>query len=650
MSLMAERSALDLSRRGDAPAPGCRPPVVISFYAGAAYYHEAARLLTADCERLGLKHDIVEMEMPDGAPWSSICREKIRFYHKMATRHPEGILWVDVDCRLLKDPGGLVCGSHDFAAFLRNFNDFRDFDPALSARTFHPSVLHFPPTPKTRRFLDLMAELEAASDLDATDDYFLEEAWRRFPEPMAVLALSPDAIVTGDAPAPASAFLRFGSSGNVRHFASRVVQHEPRLRSISREKTLLRKYAGEAARKGRRGEAILFLDKARSLDPKDPDVVSTLARWRLRESGPAAAMRVITDAFGAECVEVEPLKVLIDAKMAAGALDDAAALIERLATADPEGSAGYAESRRYRVALERRARAARIPARRRPRLWWMESPYPGNFGDVLNPYLVERLSGVPPMHAPRGSGILAIGSVIKFARKGTVVWGSGTPRMTDKLAPDAVYRAVRGPLTRQLVLESGGPCPPVYGDPALLLPLVYTPKPGPRSPLGLILHHAHADGGLQIDPAVRVIDVRTVGDAGIEAFIDALAGCDAILSSSLHGLIVAHAYGVPTRCCTVSGATRQIEGDGVKFMDHYAALGMPAPMPLDLSALDRIGPELAAACDERPVRMPDLAALLDAAPFPVLPMVRARAGAAPSVARRTLLAASRLRARLAVRR
>src|SRR5690606_12257421 len=89
----------------------------------------------------------------------------------------------------------------------------------------------------------------------------------------------------------------------------------------------------------------------------------------------------------------------------------------------------WARSRLMLVGLDRRARERHIADAARPPLWWMEGPYPGNFGDVLNPYVVERLSGRPPLRVPKGKGILAIGSTIKFAREGTLVWGAGTARL-----------------------------------------------------------------------------------------------------------------------------------------------------------------------------------------------------------------------------
>ena len=69
---------------------------------------------------------------------------------------------------------------------------------------------------------------------------------------------------------------------------------------------------------------------------------------------------------------------------------------------------------------------------------------------------------------PRGSH--SAGSVAALAGPGAIVWGAGVMNADDRIDPRAELVAVRGPLTREAALRSGVPCPPVYGDPALLVP------------------------------------------------------------------------------------------------------------------------------------------------------------------------------------
>jgi polysaccharide pyruvyl transferase WcaK-like protein len=64
-----------------------------------------------------------------------------------------------------------------------------------------------------------------------------------------------------------------------------------------------------------------------------------------------------------------------------------------------------------------------------------------------------------------------------------------------------------------------------------------------------------------------------------QAVIEDIARCEYVASSSLHGVIIAHALGVPAVWLRMSD---QLKGGDFKFRDYASALGMQlAAMDLD---------------------------------------------------------------------
>lgn len=199
--------------------------------------------------------------------------------------------------------------------------------------------------------------------------------------------------------------------------------------------------------------------------------------------------------------------------------------------------------------------------------WFDKRP---NYGDLLSRYLLQWLS-VPFIHAknPRQANAFMVGSVARHARPKDEVFGSGFIDSSDFVCPTAAYHWVRGPFSRDKVLSVGGKCPDVYGDPALLLPRVW-PKAEPKHDVGIVPHYVDYEWAATEFPDYPVINVREVD---CEKTTRQITECRAIVSSSLHGIIVAHAYGIPAAWVPMSN---KLCGDGIKFKDHYASVGLTA--------------------------------------------------------------------------
>jgi pyruvyltransferase len=218
---------------------------------------------------------------------------------------------------------------------------------------------------------------------------------------------------------------------------------------------------------------------------------------------------------------------------------------------------------------------ARLPYPSVELTFW--SPPEGvNFGDFLSVVIVDLMLARKGMTrgdgAPAYRQLLAIGSTLHFAEDGAVIWGSGVngkiPAERHRYSQLDV-RAVRGPLTREFLLARGIPVPEVYGDPALLLPALTAGRFMPSRDLGP-------------DYVPTLNDLRHLGETDLGAVpvispmlawnecVARILRHSLVLASSLHGIIVAEAFGVPARY------VRLTEREGMlKYDDYYAGTGRP---------------------------------------------------------------------------
>lgn len=162
-----------------------------------------------------------------------------------------------------------------------------------------------------------------------------------------------------------------------------------------------------------------------------------------------------------------------------------------------------------------------------------------NFGDELGPTILERLGrDVERVLTIEEADLLACGSLLEDAaanaKPGAVVWGSGLMwgETTDLSHLDV--RAVRGRLTKLAC----GLRDVVTADPGALVPELW-PKPPTRRNIGVVRHYVDQE---EYPWAAATIDAT----APVDEVIEFIGSCRQVASSSLHGLIVAHAWHLPT--------------------------------------------------------------------------------------------------------
>lgn len=222
--------------------------------------------------------------------------------------------------------------------------------------------------------------------------------------------------------------------------------------------------------------------------------------------------------------------------------------------------------------------------------------YP-NVGDSMNKVLFEKLFGMLVSHQKTfAADMVAIGSIlnhflvagalesVQVSKNPVHVWGTGLMFAgvgTDHkpIRPLEIH-ALRGELTRQamsLCLGEDVCCP--LADPGLLASLL-VPAQKKKYDIGLIPHYVDAREECfremkEYYPNSVLINVQ---DDPISV-IEAIGQCKTILSTSLHGLVLADSFGIPNRWCVCSD---RILGKGHKFRDYYSSYGLEAE-PYDLN-------------------------------------------------------------------
>jgi len=249
-----------------------------------------------------------------------------------------------------------------------------------------------------------------------------------------------------------------------------------------------------------------------------------------------------------------------------------------------------------------------------------------NFGDALSPYIVEEISGLRVYHAPCPNKwlapkhllgalikkkmtlklireyyyyltskkyVLAVGSILSlYKSKCGVVWGSGIIS-EDADIIDYDFKAVRGKYTQNRIIKLGFVPPDVCGDPAILLPLIIGRNKNKINDIGVVPHVIHYAFLKQVKllSDYALIDLR---GSEIERIVAEITGCNMILSTSLHGIIVAHAYGIPAVWCKVKD--KPLIGDDVKFKDYFSSVDIEEYDPIVIDFDDMMSAQY--LCDQ----------------------------------------------------
>lgn len=201
-------------------------------------------------------------------------------------------------------------------------------------------------------------------------------------------------------------------------------------------------------------------------------------------------------------------------------------------------------------------------------VYW-SSNHKSNCGDILTPHILNYFGIKHVMTAKlRIAEAMCVGSTIRKATDNMIVLGSGLIDSSDVCNPTAQYKFVRGPITRKRVIDCGGTCPEIYADPALLLPLFCKEKPK-KHKIGIVPHYV--DHALISEKYSNYKIINILNKNPLEV-VEEITKCEKIISSSLHGIIIAHAYNIPAAWAPFN----RLQGDNTKFKDYFASINLEA--------------------------------------------------------------------------
>ena len=170
-----------------------------------------------------------------------------------------------------------------------------------------------------------------------------------------------------------------------------------------------------------------------------------------------------------------------------------------------------------------------------------------NLGDYLGFVVAEFMLAKRGLSldtwVPKKRHMNSVGATIFSSYQTTTIWGSGVHHAEGIFLKSLHYfpfrrldiRSVRGPLSREVLLSMGHKCPEVYGDPAVLMPLIYQP---------------HVD---KTNEVLVIVQIRS--EVKFRA-------------AHLHGIILAESYGVPA--VMFRSYPKNVD---FKYYDYYTSTG-----------------------------------------------------------------------------
>jgi hypothetical protein len=545
--------------------------VVCSFYTADDYYRAHGERLAKNLEELGVEYELREIEKKDGEDWADICRKKVPFLAEVCAAHPDKrVFWMDVDCMILELPDYIFNTSADIVGFQRGYSSPLTIGYERRSRFWEPSFWGVNTTVLARKMIAEAAELEKVSTVKATDDYFMEEAWKANCDNMTFQIIPSNAVVGMGTTSDASrnAFFKFGASGNVAEFKGKVEQH-------SANNSGLRKKA---------------LNLAKSIERKLPPKLSN--RIRLMADTLGVTGKLVAVSSNPEFQKRK--KIADDLQLAAQA-----GQVEKFNSKKEMFKAKYLLTQAEINSVEASKSFLYYSSKQSTsaiNLAWWAKPFPGNFGDWLSPLIVSHYTDKKvifqsPVRLAIKDHMIGLGSIGRFIKPNSVVVGTGISTDELTLAKSANYVSVRGPVTARVVKESGGPTVDSFGDPGVLISRIFpVERNKTNGRVALVRHFTHKSIPVALDANMDELDIYMSHPDDIKVLVETLNTYDRVVTSAMHIFITCQSYGIPCALVTFEGFEDSVHGNGIKYGDYAQGVGLdsinPIAVGLDFQKVD----------------------------------------------------------------
>lgn len=169
--------------------------------------------------------------------------------------------------------------------------------------------------------------------------------------------------------------------------------------------------------------------------------------------------------------------------------------------------------------------------------------------------------------------LVTCGSLLNQRFPNGIILGTGIASVQKIPNETRNYIGVRGPLSAKCVYDNHSIQPKIVSDPGLLCSKIFPIRIEKKRKIGVFLHKSD----LALSSAFSEFEsITNYAKDPIDA-IRFISECEIVLTSSLHGCVIAHSFNIPA--IPFIGLGNVIGGD-FKFIDYFKSIGFEGDSPI----------------------------------------------------------------------